>query len=328
MFRRLKTQNLSKLLGPAFRGHADVAGMGQSPMKVNADAYSEGVASLVYKGPFNFVIDEPEKLGGQGLGPNPLTYFLGSLMGCTHYTLSMIFSERQLPRVKGAQWSAQAEYDLQGVRGVEGISAKFQKIRLHGIVDTEIGQEDLEKIAQDLERRCIVAATCSASNSNTTISLAKGDVDHECKPACKLHDIQGNEKVTGLTSGQSRRQADTPYQPEQPSAHKAFSNRSYHSSSCFFIGANDGEDVARKNLGDQDEPQIQPGTSNQGAKETAGGAYASRDSPRAQAAQPTEGKSNGDIVKEQVAGASTGNKDEHNSGGPDDDNSSFVGKNL
>lgn len=326
MFRHMKTQGLARLLGSAVRAHADVASVGQSPMKVNAEAYSEGVASLIHKGPFNFVIDEPEKLGGQGLGPNPLTYFLGSLMGCTHYTLTMIFSERNLPRVKGARWSAQAEYDLQGVRGVEGANAKFQKIRLHGILDTETDQEELEKITQDLERRCIVAATCSASNSDTAISLEKGDVDHECKPACKLHDIQGNKNVTGLTTGQSRRQADTPYQPEQPTAKKASSSRSYHSSSYLTIGADDGEDVARKNLGDKDEPQIQISTSNRGAKETAGGAYASRDSPRAQAAQPTDGKSNGDIVKEQVAGAATTSEDRHSSDKGDDENASFVGK--
>lgn len=44
-------------------------------------------------------------------------------------------------------------------------------------------------------------------------------------------------------------------------------------------------------------PQLQKGTSEQGAGSTAGGAYASRDDPRAQAAQPTQGKSDKQIVQ-------------------------------
>lgn len=65
----------------------------------------------------------------------------------------------------------------------------------------------------------------------------------------------------------------------------------------------DGEDVAREHLHAEQEPQIQKETSEQGAGETAGGAYTSRDSPSAQAAQPVGDKSGEEIVAEQGAGA-------------------------
>ena len=50
-------------------------------------------------------------------------------------------------------------------------------------------------------------------------------------------------------------------------------------------------------MGAHAAPQLQRDTSEQGASSTAGGAYASRDDPRAQAAQPTEGKSDEELVQ-------------------------------
>lgn len=71
----------------------------------------------------------------------------------------------------------------------------------------------------------------------------------------------------------------------------------------FSTGTRNGEDIAREHLGAEKEPQIQKEMSEKGAKETAGGAYASRDSPRAMAGPPTEGKSDKQIIEEQIAGA-------------------------
>jgi hypothetical protein len=59
----------------------------------------------------------------------------------------------------------------------------------------------------------------------------------------------------------------------------------------------DGEDVAREHLHADVTPQLQKESSEQGASPTAGGAYGSRDDPSAQASQPTEGKSQKQIVQ-------------------------------
>lgn len=53
-------------------------------------------------------------------------------------------------------------------------------------------------------------------------------------------------------------------------------------------------------MGAYTTPQLQRETSEAGAPTTAGGAYASRDDPAAQAAQPTAGRSSKQIV--QVSG--------------------------
>lgn len=58
-------------------------------------------------------------------GPNPLTYFLGSLTACTQYTLGMIVKEKKLPDIKAALWSAEGKYDLRGVQGTGDTDARY-----------------------------------------------------------------------------------------------------------------------------------------------------------------------------------------------------------
>jgi hypothetical protein len=79
------------------------------------------------------------------------------------------------------------------------------------------------------------------------------------------------------------------------------SARGFPTQSWVTFASADGEDVARDNK----EPRVQKETSEKGSPETSGGAYASRDSPRAHAAPPTEGKSDEQLVKQQTAGAKT-----------------------
>jgi putative redox protein len=278
-------------------------------MKATAEAYSEGPTTLVQQGAFKFIIDEPPKLGGKGLGPNPLTHLLGSLMACTSYTLTMVTNELKLPLFNRATWSASGEYDLRGLQGIDNATdARFQSITLKGVVDTDASQEDLDKIRDQIEKRCIVAATLGASGMKMGFVLEKGQVDHDCKPACELHDIENKKGISGKIDGNPGSQADSPQfngANGHGKAKSVASARGFHTQSGVFWAA-DGEDVAREHLDpDKKEPQVQKEQSQQGAEETKGGAYASRDSPRAQAGPPTEGKSDKQLVQEQTAGAKT-----------------------
>lgn len=276
------------------------SGVPPSPkmMSASVEAYAEGPTTLVRHGAYKFVIDEPPKLGGQGLGANPLTHLLGALVACTSYTLSMVTNELKLPPIARASWMAAGNYDLRGLQGMGDADARFRAIELTGVLDTEATQEDLNGIREQIERRCIVAATCAASGMDLRLVLKRGAVDHDCQPACDLHDLADQKGVTGKAEGgKEAAQADAPR-----AAAAAGGGRGLHTAAARMA---DGEDVARAHLGADKEPQIQKETSEKGAPETAGGAYASRDSPRAQAAQPTEGKSDADLVREQTASATT-----------------------
>ena len=54
-----------------------------------------------------------------------------------------------------------AEYDLRGVRGNEGVDARFTRIALRGTTDTDgLSQQDLDRITQQARahRHCAGAA--------------------------------------------------------------------------------------------------------------------------------------------------------------------------
>ncbi|KAL4421527.1 hypothetical protein ABPG75_010818 [Micractinium tetrahymenae] len=159
-------------------------------------AYGEGAIALVdsgEEGGQSFVVDESQRLGGMGLGPNPLQLLLGALIGCTQYTASMIAKERGLPAGLGAMtWEADGDLDLRGVRGdTPGVDARFRRIALKGTLDTELEQRELDSLAGQIEARCVVASTLKASGMDLSLALHKGAVDHSCQPACQLHALSG-----------------------------------------------------------------------------------------------------------------------------------------
>lgn len=236
-----------------------------------------------------------------------------------------------------------------------------------GTLDTDASQQDLETLAEQVEKRCIVASTCAASGMDLNLTLKKGEVDHNCQPACELHDLEASKNTTGgcgtkyhkvywfsatiphpntlvvvsfvticvrnsifqccicagTVKGNPGSEGDAP-QFDGTRGHGAPSSRGLHTSAW---RGRDGEDVARENLQADKTPQLQKGTSDQGAPETAGGAYGSRDSPRAQAAPPTEGKSDEELVKEQTAGAAVPPaKDGNGDGGGAPESLDFAGE--
>jgi uncharacterized OsmC-like protein len=44
---------------------------------------------------FDFIIDEPEKLGGKNLAPTPMEYVTGALGGCFNVTIEMVARDQE-----------------------------------------------------------------------------------------------------------------------------------------------------------------------------------------------------------------------------------------
>lgn len=112
---------------------SDLAWLPVSSARVQG--YGEAATSLVTAESFRFVVDEPPRMGGKGIGerqpdamptthlscpfcafllaslrsragPNPLSTLLGSLVGCTQFTASMIAREMKLGSIGSVAWSA------------------------------------------------------------------------------------------------------------------------------------------------------------------------------------------------------------------------------
>jgi hypothetical protein len=111
--------------------------------------------------------------------------------------------------------------------------------------------------------------------------LKKGSVDHDCQPACELHALENDGNTTGKVKGNPGKQADSPQFAGTGGKNNGVpKSRGFHTVSS--VWGKDGEEIAREHLHAEEEPQIQKETSEKGSPQTAGGAYASRDSPRAQ----------------------------------------------
>ena len=130
------------------------------------------------------------------------------------------------------------------MRGEASTDARFQRFVVSGTLETDAEQADLEALAAEIERcegvpacvcvcvcwaggggtlglpwrtrstrahrRCIVAATVKASGAEMALSLAKGSVDHQCQPACALHQLEGSGGTTGTKPERSGHDADAP----------------------------------------------------------------------------------------------------------------------
>jgi uncharacterized OsmC-like protein len=116
---------------------------------------------------FEFVIDEPESLGGTDAGPNPVEYLLGSLGGCLSIVGRVVAGEMD---IDVAELAIDLEGDLDPAKfqGADVDSrAGFQEIRAS--VHAELRSRDGAPVSDDtrdewlarVEQRCPVSDNLS-----------------------------------------------------------------------------------------------------------------------------------------------------------------------
>src|SRR3978361_988097 len=125
----------------------------QELFRASANAH-DAVASTISLGQFQVEADEPPTLGGQGKAPNPVEYYLASLLSCQIVTWRF-YAEKL--GIAGDEMTAPAEGDLD-VRGFFGLDdsvrSGFQEVR---VVVKVSGPEALERYR---ELQDVVAAHC------------------------------------------------------------------------------------------------------------------------------------------------------------------------
>ena len=78
------------------------------------------------------VMDEPESLGGNDTGPNPMEYVLGALIGCKTVIFAMVAQEHGLAYTD-LKFELKGTLDVRGLEGVEGVRPYFQSIHKVGL---------------------------------------------------------------------------------------------------------------------------------------------------------------------------------------------------
>jgi len=103
-----------------------------------------------------FVIDEPTERGGTNMGPTPVESVMGGLCGCdaaiTHRVAQLLKFE-----YGDVDYVCDAEIDVRGSRGVQGVRPYFEKVTVTKTFRTNETAERVEKLKANVEQRCPVS---------------------------------------------------------------------------------------------------------------------------------------------------------------------------
>ena len=121
--------------------------------RAEARAHS-AVASTVALGRFEVEVDEPPALGGENTAPNPVEYYLASLLSCQVVTYR-VWADKLGITVDGISARAEGDLDVRGFFGFDdSVRAGFGEVR---VVVTLTGPESRERY---LELQEAVDAHC------------------------------------------------------------------------------------------------------------------------------------------------------------------------
>lgn len=101
----------------------------QVVFRASATAH-DAVASTVNLGPYRVEVDEPPLLGGEGKAPNPVEYYLASLLSCQIVTWRF-YAEKLGIAVDEITAHAEGDLDVQGFFGLDdSVRAGFGEVRV------------------------------------------------------------------------------------------------------------------------------------------------------------------------------------------------------
>ncbi|KRG09841.1 osmotically inducible protein C [Lederbergia galactosidilytica] len=128
-----------------------------------AGKWEDGVKTSIQIRDFDsFIIDEPASLGGTDQGAeeqikeqNPVEFVLAGLTGCTSVMIALIAKEQNFT-FAGVDFQNIGEIDLQGLKGVKGVSPHFQSVTFDVIIKTNESAERLQALKAEVEKRCPV----------------------------------------------------------------------------------------------------------------------------------------------------------------------------
>ncbi|GGC54706.1 OsmC family protein [Haloferax sulfurifontis] len=112
---------------------------------------------------FEFVVDEPESLGGANAGPNPVEYVLGALAGCLNVTAHVVAREMDLD-VRDLEIAIEGGLDPAKFMGKrDDARAGYEEIRVAVTADVDADAETIGAWLSAVEARCPVSDNLSTA---------------------------------------------------------------------------------------------------------------------------------------------------------------------
>ena len=125
---------------------------------------------------FSFVVDEPESLGGNDHGPNPVEYLLGSYAGCLNVVVHLVAKEEGI-NINKLNISINGDLDPAKFVGQPGFNrAGFHNINVNIAIDADADDAAINKIITIAKGRCPI----NDNLSNVT------QINYDVKKASKI----------------------------------------------------------------------------------------------------------------------------------------------
>lgn len=94
---------------------------------------------------FGFISDEPENLGGENQGPNPVEYVLGALAACQEIVIKAHAGQLGIA-IKSVKVDVKGDLDLHGFFNITDVRAGFTNVRYKTFIETD--EADPAKLQQ------------------------------------------------------------------------------------------------------------------------------------------------------------------------------------
>ncbi len=106
---------------------------------------------------FSFMVDEPPSLGGGDVGPNPVEYVLGALLGCLNVVVHLVAKEQGVT-LTSFKATARGDLDPSKFLGKNmDVRAGYEGIEVSIEVEGDADDAQLDEIARISESRCPVS---------------------------------------------------------------------------------------------------------------------------------------------------------------------------
>jgi len=124
-----KTSHLSSVIAASHDAITADRATARVVFEASATAH-DAVASTASLGRYRVEVDEPPALGGEGTAPNPVEYYLASLLSCQIVTWR-VWAQKLGIAVDEITARVEGELDVQGFFGFDdSVRAGFQEVRL------------------------------------------------------------------------------------------------------------------------------------------------------------------------------------------------------
>lgn len=130
----------------------------------NFSINGSSINSTLYKGTsrqFNFLVDEPQELGGEDLAANPVEYLLAGYAGCLNVVINLVAKELDI-KLYDIKINIDGNIDATKLLGLsEEGRAGFQSLNVNIDFATNSPQEDIDVLFNKVKERCPVSDNLS-----------------------------------------------------------------------------------------------------------------------------------------------------------------------